>query len=49
MLFPFFSFKIIPYLYVHLGMHFSDEEFANVNPNKKVPAIQDGDLKLFEW
>jgi len=30
------------------GMQFSNEEFAEVTPNKKVPAIQDGNFKLFE-
>lgn len=42
-------------IYLHLyiinftGSQFADDEFANANPNKKVPAIQDGDFNLFEW
>ena len=31
-----------------LGAQYSDEEFADVNPNKRVPALKDGDMKLFE-
>ena len=31
------------------GMHLSDNEFGEANPNRKVPAIQDGDFTLFEW
>ena len=30
-------------------MHLSNKEFAEVTPVRKVPAIQDGDFKLFEW
>ena len=38
--------------YEHVGTTFSEdsktEEYLDVNPNGRIPALVDGDLKLFE-